>query len=61
MAHDPSNVPTVESMDSTATTEGRFRRETWIDGDGVRWAAVWEFDRQLSRWVLVSRFEAEHA
>ena len=48
-------------MDSTVTTEQRFRRETWVDGDGVRWAAVWEFDKQLERWLLISRFEAEHA
>jgi hypothetical protein len=61
MAHDLSNVPTVDSMDSTATNGQRIRRETWVDGDGVRWAAVWEFDAQLKRWLLVSRFEAEHA
>jgi hypothetical protein len=61
MARKLSNVPTVETVDSTATSDQRFRRETWVDGDGVRWAAVYEYDRQLSRWVLVSRFEAEHA
>jgi hypothetical protein len=48
-------------MDSNTTSDQRFRRETWVDGDGVRWAAVWEFDAQLKRWLLVSRFEAEHA
>ncbi len=61
MAHDLSNVPTVEAVDSTATSGQQIRRETWIDGDGVRWAAVYEYDRKLSRWILVSRFEAEHA
>lgn len=61
MAHDLSNVPTVEPMQPTATPDQRIRRETWVDGDGVRWAAVWEFDTQLKRWLLVSRFEAEHA
>ena len=60
MAHDLSNVPTVALMDSNTASDQRFRRETWVDGDGVRWAAVWEFDAQLKRWLLVSRFEAEH-
>jgi hypothetical protein len=61
MARNLSNVPTVGQVNSTgtATTDKRLRRETWIDGDGVRWAAVYRFDPKQQCWLLVSRFEAE--
>ena len=60
-APDLSNAQRVGQNNSTTSVQPRYKRESWVDGDGVRWMAVWEYDQQLSRWVLVSRFEAEHS